>query len=79
MESITRHLTKQTKSFCPFQSFHYAKRNNNPTTTTTTNNNNNNEVFIECTVLTKDTQKIIQVPNSVAGTPKKAHGSPKDS
>ena len=27
MESITRHLTKQTKSFCPFQSFHYAKRN----------------------------------------------------
>ena len=32
-----------------------------------------------CTVLTKDAQKIKRVPNSVNGTPKKAHGSPKDS
>ena len=33
-----------------------------------------------CTVLTKDTHnKIKRVPNSVSGTPQKAHGNPKDS
>ena len=36
-------------------------------------------VHQRCTILTKDTQKIKRVPNSVSGTPKKAHGRPKDS